>query len=80
MVTERTICPHCGSGDVEALLPRRQIHGHDDVFAWAMEQGGTPIREPQHLPHYHEGYYAAFWQDPHGFVLEVVCHRDQSVT
>jgi hypothetical protein len=32
MVTERTICPHCGSGDVEALLPRRQVHGHDDVF------------------------------------------------
>ena len=28
MVTERTICPHCGSGDVEALLPPR----HDDVF------------------------------------------------
>ena len=29
MVTEPTICPHCGSGDVEALMPRR----HDDVFA-----------------------------------------------
>ena len=29
MVTERTICPHCGSGDVEALMPAR----HDDVFA-----------------------------------------------
>lgn len=27
--SEPTICPHCGSGDVEALMPPR----HDDVFA-----------------------------------------------
>jgi len=54
---------------------RREV---EDVFAWAMNQGAAPIREPQELPQYHEGYYAAFWQDPHGFVLEVVCHRDQS--
>jgi catechol 2,3-dioxygenase-like lactoylglutathione lyase family enzyme len=48
----------------------------DDVFAWAMEHGGTAVREPQELPQYHPGYYAAFWEDPHGFLLEVVCHRD----
>jgi catechol 2,3-dioxygenase-like lactoylglutathione lyase family enzyme len=48
----------------------------EDVFAWAMDQGGNAIREPQELPQYHEGYYAAFWQDPHGFLLEVVCHRE----
>jgi catechol 2,3-dioxygenase-like lactoylglutathione lyase family enzyme len=50
----------------------------DSVFAWAMDQGGTPIRHPQELAQYHQGYYAAFWQDPHGFLLEVVCHRDVS--
>lgn len=37
MATERTICPHCGSGDVEALMPPRHVPGqsggHDDVFA-----------------------------------------------
>ncbi len=33
MVTERTICPHCGSGDVEALMPPRQVQGRADVFA-----------------------------------------------
>ena len=54
---------------------RREV---DDIFAWAMAHGGTTIRVPQELPQYHEGYYAAFWQDPHGFLLEVVCHRDQS--
>jgi len=47
-----------------------------EVFDWAMAQGGAQIREPQELPQYHEGYYAAFWQDPHGFLLEVVCHRE----
>ena len=31
--TEPSICPHCGSGDVEALLPPRQVGGQDDVFA-----------------------------------------------
>ena len=30
MVTERTICPHCGSGDIEQLMPPRQ---DDDLFA-----------------------------------------------
>ncbi|HUQ00200.1 MAG TPA: VOC family protein [Aeromicrobium sp.] len=52
---------------------RAAVH---DVFAWAMEQGGTAVREPQELPQYHPGYYAAFWTDPRGFLLEVVCHRD----
>ena len=47
-----------------------------DVYAWAMSRGGTSIREPQELPQYHPGYYAAFWQDPHGFLLEVVCHKE----
>jgi len=33
VVTERTICPHCGSSDVEALIPPRQVGGQDDLFA-----------------------------------------------
>ena len=52
----------------------------DAIHAWAVTQGGTTIREPQELPQYHDGYYAAFWEDPRGFLLEVVCHRDHSVT
>ena len=48
----------------------------DDIHAWAMAKGGTSIREAQELPQYHPGYYAAFWQDPHGFLLEVVCHKE----
>ena len=48
----------------------------EDIYAWAMRMGGTSVREPQELPHYHPGYYAAFWQDPRGFLLEAVCHRE----
>jgi catechol 2,3-dioxygenase-like lactoylglutathione lyase family enzyme len=40
---------------------------------------GSPIVEPpQEFPQYHPGYYATFWNDPFGIVLEVVCHRDES--
>lgn len=47
------------------------------IHDWAMTRGGRSVREPQELPQYHEGYFAAFWEDPHGFLLEVVCHRDR---
>lgn len=50
----------------------------NEIFDWAMTEGGSPIRQPQELPQYHPGYYAAFWQDPHGFLLEVVCHREHA--
>ena len=48
----------------------------DQLHAWALSKGGQVIREPQELPQYHPGYYATYWEDPHGFLLEVVCHRD----
>jgi catechol 2,3-dioxygenase-like lactoylglutathione lyase family enzyme len=52
---------------------REKVH---EVFAWAMANGGTSIRDPQVLEQYHPTYFAGFWQDPHGFLLEVVCHVD----
>ena len=56
---------------------RRAVH---DVHAWAVERGADILHEPQEFPQYHEGYYATFWLDPHGFMLEAVCHRDASQT
>lgn len=64
-----------GLQHIAFVMKTRQ--GVDEVYAWAMAQGGRSLREPQELPQYHDGYYAAFWQDPHGFLLEVVCHRDR---
>jgi catechol 2,3-dioxygenase-like lactoylglutathione lyase family enzyme len=46
---------------------------------WAVARGDEVLYPPQEFPQYHPGYYATFWLDPHGFMLEVVCHRDESV-
>ncbi len=40
---------------------------------------GSPIVEsPQEFAQYHPGYFAVFWKDPFGIVLEAVCHRDET--
>lgn len=49
----------------------------DAIYGWAVDEGAEVVRVPQELPQYHEGYYAAFWLDPEGFMVEVVCHRDR---
>lgn len=46
------------------------------VHEWARDNGSKIVHEPREFPEYHEGYYATFWLDPEGFMLEVVCHRD----
>ena len=48
------------------------------AHAWALEHGGEVLHAPREFPEYHPGYYAAFWTDPHGIMLEVVCHRDET--
>ena len=45
---------------------------------WAVAQGAGIVEPPQEFPQYHPGYYATFWLDPDGFMLEVVNHRDDS--
>ncbi|MQA02328.1 MAG: extradiol dioxygenase [Streptosporangiales bacterium] len=54
---------------------RAAVH---DVHRWAVAQGAEIVHEPREFPEYHPGYYATFWLDPHGFLLEVVCHREPS--
>jgi catechol 2,3-dioxygenase-like lactoylglutathione lyase family enzyme len=48
------------------------------VHAKVQELGSPVLHAPQEFPQYHAGYYAMFWQDPEGFMLEVVCHRDKA--
>ena len=55
---------------------RQAVH---EVLAAALRLGASTIHEPQEFPRYHEGYYAAFFEDLDGFTVEVVCHRDKSV-
>ncbi len=39
--------------------------------------GAEVVHPPRHFPEYPPPYYATFWVDPHGFLLEVVCHADR---
>ncbi|MPY92457.1 MAG: extradiol dioxygenase [Acidimicrobiia bacterium] len=42
----------------------------------AMTALGSPVVHPPRVfPEYPQPYYAAFWLDPQGFLLEAVCHR-----
>ena len=47
------------------------------VHGWARERGCEVVHTPQEFPQYHPGYYAVFWLDPNGVMLEAVCHRDE---
>jgi len=51
---------------------RDEVHA---VVERARELGGQVEIEPKEFPEYHPGYYAGFWLDPFGHLLEVVCHR-----
>lgn len=45
----------------------------------AVSLGSEVVRPPGVYAQYHPDYYAAYWHDPHGFMLEVVCYvPDQS--
>lgn len=57
---------------------RRTRDEVDAVHAKVVELGDEIIRGPGLFPQYHENYYAIFWHDPHGFMLEAVCHRPPS--
>lgn len=46
----------------------------DEAHAKAIALGSEIIHPPRMWPEYHEHYYACFWHDPHGFMLEAVCH------
>jgi catechol 2,3-dioxygenase-like lactoylglutathione lyase family enzyme len=54
---------------------RAAVHA---VYTKVQELGSRVIYVPQEFPQYHAGYYATFWQDPDGFMLEAVCHRERS--
>jgi len=43
----------------------------------AAELGSEIVQEPQEFPQYPPPYFATFWLDPFGFMLEAVCHHDR---
>jgi catechol 2,3-dioxygenase-like lactoylglutathione lyase family enzyme len=66
----------CGLSHLAFIVgDRAAVHTvHDRVRAL----GSKIVYPPQEFPQYHPGYYAVFWLDPEGFMLEAVCHRQES--
>ena len=50
---------------------------HTVVAELAERFGGRVVHEPQVFPQYPQPYFATFWLDPSGFMLEAVCHYDR---
>jgi catechol 2,3-dioxygenase-like lactoylglutathione lyase family enzyme len=49
----------------------------DRIHDLVRELGSTVLHEPRNFPEYPPPYYATFWLDPDGFMLEAVCHHDR---
>lgn len=49
----------------------------EDVHRLVQELGGQVVHEPQFFPQYPPPYFATFWLDPFGVMLEAVCHHDR---
>ena len=47
----------------------------DEVTVVAAELGSEVVHSPQEWPDYPPPYYASFWRDPDGIILEAVCHK-----
>ncbi len=45
------------------------------VYEWAKERGHEIVHEPKLFPEYHEHFYATFFLDMHGFMLEAVTYE-----
>jgi catechol 2,3-dioxygenase-like lactoylglutathione lyase family enzyme len=53
---------------------RTSVH---DIHHHVSEHGGEVVHAPQEFPQYPPPYYATFWLDPFGIMLEAVCHYDR---
>ena len=57
------------------MVPTRQ--SVDEVHTAALSLGSQEVYAPQNWPQYPPPYYAAFWLDPFGIMIEAVCHHDR---
>jgi len=48
----------------------------EGVHQFVQRTGGEVLHRPQAFPQYPPPYFAMFWLDPFGMMLEVVCHHD----
>jgi catechol 2,3-dioxygenase-like lactoylglutathione lyase family enzyme len=48
-----------------------------EVHQFILSTGSEVLHDPQEFPQYAPPYYATFWLDPFGIMLEAVCHYDR---
>jgi len=66
--------PSAGNGAMVALLaPKRSAV--DACHAAAIGQGGADEGAPGLRPQYHRNYYGAYFRDPDGNKICIVCHQ-----
>jgi catechol 2,3-dioxygenase-like lactoylglutathione lyase family enzyme len=67
----------CGNGQMVALqAPSRAAV--DAAYAVALAHGAASEGEPGLRPEYHPHYYGAYFRDPDGNKLCVVCHQAET--
>jgi len=49
----------------------------NEVHERVLQLGSEVVHQPQEFPQYPAPYYATFWLDPFGFMVEAVCHTDR---
>ena len=47
----------------------------DQTHQWVQQRGDEVLRPPQVFPEYGPDCNATYFLDPHGFMIEVVCHE-----
>jgi catechol 2,3-dioxygenase-like lactoylglutathione lyase family enzyme len=52
-------------------------HRVQEAHRAALSLGSQEVHAPRDWPQYPPPYFAAFWLDPFGFMLEAVCHHDR---
>ena len=68
--------PSVGNGSMIALLAETRSVV-DACYAVAMAQGALDEGGPSLRPHYHRNYYGAYFRDPDGNKICIVCHGSE---
>jgi lactoylglutathione lyase len=63
-----------GNGQMTAFLANNR-EAVDMAYAMALANGGSSEGPPGLRPEYHQNYYGAYFRDPDGNKLCVVCHH-----
>lgn len=65
---------HTGLQHLAFIVPSRSaVESARDL---AIELGSEIVHQPKEWPEYPPPYFACFWLDPDGILLEAVCHKD----